>query len=80
MVRRVSMFRPETSITGFGDSVLIYDPDSRVGYAVGRYTGNARPESESYEIAVEDFYTGETETAFYHKEDLYENTEENVLT
>ena len=72
------MYVPETSLMGFGDSVLIYDPDSRVGYRVGRYTGNARPESESYEIAVEDFYTGETETSFFHKEDLYENTEDNA--
>lgn len=72
------MFRPETSITGFGDSVLIYAPDSRVGYKVGRYTGNARPESESFEIRVEDIMTGEKHTAFFHKEDLYENTEDNA--
>lgn len=72
------MFEPETSTTGFGDSVLVYDSDSRVGYRVGRYTGNARPKSESFEIAVEGFYTGEIETAFYHKEDLYENTEDNA--
>jgi hypothetical protein len=78
MSPRVGMFKPETSITGFGDRVLIYDPNNSVGFRVGKYTGNSRPESESYEIAVEDFYTGEVEMSFYHKEDLYENTEENV--
>lgn len=73
------MYEPETSITGFGDSVLVLDSTSRVGYRVGRYTGNARPESESFEIKVLDFYTDEVDhTSFYHKEDLYENTEENA--
>jgi len=73
------MYEPETSTLGFGDSVLVYDPDSRVGYRVGRYTGNARPESESYEIKVLDFYTDEVaEVSYFHKEDLYENTEDNA--
>mgnify|MGYP006876373722 CR=1 FL=1 len=74
------MYAPETTLTGFGDSVLVIDSDSRVGYKIGKYTGNARPESEAYEISVEDFYTGQTETVFYHKEDLYENTKENAET
>lgn len=72
------MYEPELSITGLGDTVLVIDSDSAKGFIVGRYTGNSRPESESYEISIIDPYTDETvRTSFYHKEDLYENTKEN---
>jgi hypothetical protein len=69
------MFKPETSITGFGDSVIVLT-DDRNGLAFGTYTGNC--EAESYEIRVEDVMSGEMTTAYFHKEDIFENTQENL--
>jgi len=73
------MYIPETSITGFGDSVLVVSTDERYPYRVGRYTGNKDEDSESYEIAVHSMWQEGTDfTAYYHKEDIYENTEANA--
>jgi len=71
------MYVPQTSLTGFGDSVIVLT-DNYCGYALGRFTGNARDSSESYEIRVENILTGEKHTAWFHKEDIYQNTEENL--
>lgn len=73
------MYEPTTTLSGFGDSVIVPYPDSPTGYSVGRYTGESRPESESYEIKVLDPYTGEVDrTAFFHKEDIWKNTKANA--
>lgn len=74
------MYEPETSISGFGDSVLVVSDSERWPYRVGRYTGNARPDSESYEIKVFDFRSPPDVvfTRYYHKEDIYENTKDNA--
>lgn len=71
------MFVPQTSLTGFGDSVIVLTDDF-AGYAIGRFTGNARDMSELYEIRVEDALTGETHTEWFHKEDIFENNQENL--
>lgn len=70
-----NMYRPEVSVTGFGDSVIVLTED---GFAFGRYTGNSREHSESYEVRVEDMMTGEKHDEWFHKEDIYQNTEENL--
>jgi hypothetical protein len=71
------MYVPQTSLNGFGDSVIVLT-DNRRGYAFGRFTGNARDSSELYEIRVEDLLTGEKHTDWFHKEDIFENTQENL--
>jgi hypothetical protein len=71
------MYVPQTSLTGFGDSVIVLTNSHR-GFAIGRFTGNARDSIKSYEIRVEDFLTGEKQTAYFHKEDIFENTQENL--
>jgi len=71
------MFVPQTSLTGFGDSVIVLT-DNHLGYALGRFTGNARDMSELYEIRVEDALTGETHTEWFHKEDIFKNTSDNM--
>lgn len=71
-----SMHEPTISaLTGWGPSVLVAGDD---GVAIGRYTGESRPESESYEVKVIDPMTGDEDyTSFFHKEDIWKNTEEN---
>jgi hypothetical protein len=71
------MYVPQTSLTGFGDSVIVLTDNYR-GFAIGRFTGNARDSMETYEIRVEDFLTGEKHTEWFHKEDIFENTQENL--
>jgi hypothetical protein len=70
-----NMYEPETNILGHGDSVITIIKD---GWTVGKYTGNSR-ENNTFEIdVVVDMGTGEKETMWLHKEDLYENTEQNL--
>lgn len=71
------MYEPELrGICGFADRVIVRTSD---GFAFGRFEGNTRPESESFEIHVIDMMTDEvTDVSYFHKEDIYQNTEENV--
>jgi len=69
------MYEPTTSISEFGDSVIVLMDNAR-GYAFGRYTGYNR--GESYQIKVEDLLTGNKSDQWIHKEDIYQNTEENL--
>jgi hypothetical protein len=71
------MYEPELrGICEWDDTVLITTPN---GFDIGKYKGNARPESESFEIHVIDVMTdGIKDVSFFHKEDLYENTKENA--
>jgi hypothetical protein len=73
----MSMFVPQTSLTGFGDSVIVLT-DEEPGYMIGKFTGNARDISELYEIRVEDALTGEKWTEWFHKEDIFKNNQENL--
>jgi len=65
------MYEPTENTIKLGESVLIHDPTSPTGYLVGRYTGTSHPDSESFEIRIEDPYTGETNREVFHKEDIY---------
>jgi len=72
------MYKPEKSISRVGDRVIVLTDNDR-GFAFGTYTGNSRPESESYEISTIDALTGDTvDTSFYHKEDIFKSTKENL--
>lgn len=71
------MYEPETSLTGFGDYVIVLTDTDR-GFAFGQYTGNKSDNGESFEIAVEDLLSGEKHTEWIHKEDIYQSTEENL--
>jgi hypothetical protein len=69
------MFKPETTFTGFGNFVIVLTED---GYAFGQYTGNSRESSESYEIRVEETMTGNEYTEYFHYEDIFKSSEENL--
>ncbi len=71
------MHEPETTISGFGESVIVLT-DNDFGYAFGRYTGYSR--GETYQIKVENIITGNKHDEWIHKEDIYQNTEENLET
>lgn len=71
------MYEPETTFTGFGDAVIVLT-DNDSGYAFGRYTGNSR--SETYQIKIENTITGEKHDEWVHKEDIYQNSKENLET
>lgn len=70
------MYQPELQgVTKRPDSVIVRTSE---GIALGRFHGNSRPESESFEISVLDPMTGKTDyTSFFHKEDIWKHTLEN---
>jgi hypothetical protein len=69
------MYVPETSMTGIGERVIVLT-DNEFGYAFGQYTGHSR--GETYQIRVENIMSGDKHDEWIHKEDIYQNTEDNL--
>jgi hypothetical protein len=69
------MYEPESKVSGFGESVIVLT-NNDFGYTFGRYTGYTK--GETYQIRVEDIMTGNKHDEWIHKEDIYQNTEENL--
>lgn len=68
-----SMYTPENGI--IRETVIMLTAE---GPALGKFTGNSRERSESFEIEPLDHWKDQgLDTSFFHKEDLWENTSAN---
>ena len=73
------MFRPDEQDRSIVSAIVPeYDDllDEQI-YTTGRWTGETGPHGESYELVIENPLV-ETDRAFYHYEDMYELTKENI--
>ena len=56
--------------------IVVKDIFDDMRYTTGRLTGNTGQYNESFEVVIDHPYVDETK-GYFHKEDLYEYTDEN---